>query len=281
MTIPKLFASDVDGTFNNASHDYDAVYFAKVLEEINQRGSHFIIASGRDSRRIAQTFKPFIGKIDIVSNNGAYVKTADGEVIGTFPMDPAVVVAAHEIIEAIPTKLKRTTVFTGITKHYMFRHEALVNWQHTVWLLSLSKLVLIKDFTDIDEPIVKITFSMDEHQTTTFIQQARAELDGKAHVTTSGYGSIDIVAPDVNKAHGIQLIADYYGLEAADLAAFGDGINDIEMLDLAGRPFAMPNGHMALIEAYPAACADNNNNGVLKTIEQLLQDNLQDTKTAN
>ena len=91
-------------------------------------------------------------------------------------------------------------------------------------------------------------------------------------MTTSGYGSVDIVAPDVNKANGIKVLADYYGVTAdQSLVAFGDGLNDAEMLALAAQPYAMKNGDDSLLERYPAALDDNNNDGVLLTLDEILR----------
>ena len=60
--------------------------------------------------------------------------------------------------------------------------------------------------------------------------QLNRELAGTAHMTTSGFGMIDIVAPNINKAVGLQELGAHYGIEPAEMAAFGDGGNDIEML---------------------------------------------------
>ena len=43
----------------------------------------------------------------------------------------------------------------------------------------------------------------------------------------------------VSKASGLELVADRLGVDAADVLAIGDGRNDIEMLQWAGRGVAM------------------------------------------
>ena len=48
------------------------------------------------------------------------------------------------------------------------------------------------------------------------------------------------IAPQgIDKAHGLQRVVDELGLSKADVLALGDGNNDIEMLEWAGRGVAM------------------------------------------
>jgi HAD superfamily hydrolase (TIGR01484 family) len=50
---------------------------------------------------------------------------------------------------------------------------------------------------------------------------------------------LDLAPVGVNKASGLRLVADELGIDAADVLAIGDGRNDIEMLEWAGRGVAM------------------------------------------
>jgi hydroxymethylpyrimidine pyrophosphatase-like HAD family hydrolase len=50
---------------------------------------------------------------------------------------------------------------------------------------------------------------------------------------------LDLAPVGVDKASGLQHVADKLGISAADVLAIGDGRNDIEMLQWAGRGIAM------------------------------------------
>lgn len=54
--------------------------------------------------------------------------------------------------------------------------------------------------------------------------------------------SIDVLPKGSSKAKGIACILDVLGLERKDAIAFGDGLNDIEMLEYVGFGVAMGNG---------------------------------------
>jgi hydroxymethylpyrimidine pyrophosphatase-like HAD family hydrolase len=66
----------------------------------------------------------------------------------------------------------------------------------------------------------------------------------------------------VNKASGLRLVADELGLDAADVLAIGDGRNDIEMLQWAGRGVAMGQSIEVVREAADAVTGTVHDEGV-------------------
>ena len=59
------------------------------------------------------------------------------------------------------------------------------------------------------------------------------------------------------------------GIEPADMVAFGDGGNDLEMLQLVGRGVAMANAPEPVKAVADDLAASNNDQGVLAYLEQL------------
>ncbi|MGO2545702.1 MAG: HAD hydrolase family protein, partial [Leuconostoc mesenteroides] len=72
----------------------------------------------------------------------------------------------------------------------------------------------------------------------------------------------------VNKAEGLKMLAESYALDLSHAVAFGDGGNDLEMLNAVGLPYKMPDAD--IIGQFNVALVDNNHSGVLKTIQQLI-----------
>jgi hypothetical protein len=100
-----------------------------------------------------------------------------------------------------------------------------------------------------------------------FMREAKTVLGNKVHVTTSGYGAIDIVNPDVNKANALSYIAETLEIAPEEIMAFGDGLNDLEMLEYVGQPVAMTNADEELFKHdFAISVADNDHDGVLRTI---------------
>ena len=82
---------------------------------------------------------------------------------------------------------------------------------------------------------------------------------------------IEILPKGTNKLDQLKYLVSKYHIDQNDLYVFGDGENDIEMLQYANNSYAPEN---ALIEAKNAAhfkCESCNNNGVIKVIQNIIQ----------
>ena len=57
---------------------------------------------------------------------------------------------------------------------------------------------------------------------------------------------VEILSPQVHKGHGLRQLCENIGVSLDEVIAFGDGDNDIEFLQLAGRGVAMKNARTTL-----------------------------------
>lgn len=90
------------------------------------------------------------------------------------------------------------------------------------------------------------------------------------HPSTSGAPFLEVAAGGVTKASGMALMCELLGLRREDVVAFGDNLNDVELLEWAGHGVAMGN---ALPEAKAAAdevTASNDDDGLALVVERLL-----------
>ena len=87
--------------------------------------------------------------------------------------------------------------------------------------------------------------------------------------TSSGHGAIDLIVPGCHKASGLQKLAERWGIDPSEVAVFGDGGNDVEMLRWAGHGYAMANASEEAKAAANQLCPSNEEQGVLITLEEL------------
>lgn len=90
--------------------------------------------------------------------------------------------------------------------------------------------------------------------------------------TLSGAPFVEIMAEGVTKASGLTRLCARLGVNRKEVLAFGDAMNDIEMLNWAGRGVAMANAEPATIAAADEVADTNENDGVARVIEQLLDE---------
>ncbi len=95
-------------------------------------------------------------------------------------------------------------------------------------------------------------------------------MDDAVHVTSSGAGMLEVSAAGVTKDTGVAMLADHLGMTRADVVAFGDGENDVELLAWAGRSWAVANAVPAAIAAADRIAGSNAEDGVARVIESLL-----------
>ncbi|MCO6664440.1 Cof-type HAD-IIB family hydrolase [Cutibacterium avidum] len=92
----------------------------------------------------------------------------------------------------------------------------------------------------------------------------------EVHVTTSGKPMLEISAKGVTKDSGLAMLCDHLGIDQRDTVAFGDGANDVEMLEWAGDSYAMANAVPLAVEAARHRAPSNAEDGVAKVVEELL-----------
>lgn len=74
----------------------------------------------------------------------------------------------------------------------------------------------------------------------------------------------------VNKARALAAYAETLGIGADEVVAFGDMPNDVEMLQWAGRGYAMASGHASAIGAAPLQAPAIDEDGVAQVLTTLL-----------
>jgi len=80
---------------------------------------------------------------------------------------------------------------------------------------------------------------------------------------------IEIYEPNLSKYKGIQKIAEIEAIENKDIIAFGDGLNDIDMIKNCGIGVAMGNSLETIKEVANYTTISHNENGVVEFLEKL------------
>lgn len=83
-------------------------------------------------------------------------------------------------------------------------------------------------------------------------------------------GAFDITPKDDSKQSGIQKIMEHYGYAREEIAAIGDGYNDIPMIRFAGIGIAMGNGNEQVKAAADFITDSIDGDGLLHAVEYLV-----------
>lgn len=264
MTL-KLIASDLDATFLRDDKTINEPLFREVLQKMKAQNMQFIVATGNHLQKVLEYFKNFEGEYQIIANNGAEVML-DGEVQNVKFLPKEALKTIFSVTEKYLDDVAVGLAFNGQSTTYMLKSQAAIGDTFKISSEYFENLTLVDSINDVIEPILKSTIVL-SHNEVAYMNDLKSILGKIVHVTTSGYGAIDIVDSDVNKANALKYIADALHVDAKDIMAFGDGLNDMEMLEYVGHPVAMTNSDPELLKHdFDVSVADNQNDGVLKTI---------------
>lgn len=83
-----------------------------------------------------------------------------------------------------------------------------------------------------------------------------------ARITAWWNRAVDIIPANGGKGKGIEAILEYYGIDRSESMAFGDGGNDIEMLQTVGTGVAMGNALDHVKEVADEICGTSADDGI-------------------
>ncbi|MDX1544945.1 MAG: HAD family hydrolase [Christiangramia sp.] len=257
----KLIVTDVDGTLLNDNHELHPDFW-KVEEQLTQKGILFSIASGRQFYNLESKFERIKDRTMFFAENGTYVSHKGKELY----VNPIEKTAAIEFIE-MGRKLEHTNlVLCG-------KESAYIETDDREFFTEISKfyerLQVVEDLTKVEDTYLKVTLcNFNGVEDNTFPHFV--DYTDRYKVAIAAKVFIDITALDANKGNAIKGIQKELGISPEETLVFGDYLNDLEMMKVAKHSYAMKNAHPEIIQASNFVTShDNNDNGVLRTIESL------------
>ena len=89
-------------------------------------------------------------------------------------------------------------------------------------------------------------------------------------VSSAIYNNVEVNNVNAHKGEALRRLCEYTGTIPSEVMAFGDGSNDLSMLKAAGTAVAMGNAVAPVLAAADIVTDTNEQDGVAKVIEQLL-----------
>jgi HAD superfamily hydrolase (TIGR01484 family) len=250
---PKLVALDIDGTLlipdvaNGFSHEQVTPAVRAAVDRVVEAGVPVVLASGRAPLGMAEVLKHLeiprtVGEeVLVVASNGAV----------TFSYPPVKVVAevtfdardaVKAVLEHVPdaaVAIEEHGVGYKVNRHFPdgeLTGEMILTPLEEMIASEVSR-VIIRDPNSTSEDFVALAEKLGLQGTNYFI----------------GWTAwLDLAPEGISKASALADVAERLGVAAEDVLAIGDGRNDIEMLQWAGRGVAMGQSPREVQEAADA-----------------------------
>jgi len=94
--------------------------------------------------------------------------------------------------------------------------------------------------------------------------------DGRMFISKSLPYFLEFASPEVTKGSGLAFLAEHLRFEQEKTVAFGDGENDVELLEWAGYAVAVENAHERVLAVADFVCPPVGDEGVAQVIEAYL-----------
>jgi Cof subfamily protein (haloacid dehalogenase superfamily) len=122
----------------------------------------------------------------------------------------------------------------------------------------------------LKEPPTKLVVIGDPDELDGLKQRMVERFDGRLYISKSLPYFLEFASPDVTKAAGLNFLAEHVGFTQEATVAFGDGENDIELVDWAGYGVAVENAHERVKEVADFVCPSVDEEGVAQVLEAFL-----------
>jgi len=260
----KLVATDLDGTVVRPDGTISARTLA-AFAACEVAGIDVVYVTGRPPRWLKDVVEQTGHSGTAICGNGAIVYDLGAErVISSRTMSAAVALdVAARVSVACPGTAFAVETLGGFGREhaYVARYDAASGGAP----MSLPELVA-------DGDVVKLLCRNESSSGDEMLGAVRAALKGIASPTHSNPHDclVEVSRLGVSKAVALAELAGSRGIARADVVAFGDMPNDIEMLRWAGYGYAMTGGHAEAIAAADATAPPCLDDGVAQVIERLL-----------
>ena len=260
---PKLVALDIDGTLFGAGHGTGVVTeeispaVREAVDKVVAAGVPVVLSTGRSTFSITGVLEMLgLPRADgdqvlaVASNGSVTFSYPPVEILTTETFDASDVVRL--LLEHVPGALVAVEeIGVGYRLNRLFP-EGEIDGRMTVQ--SVEELVA--------KPVTRVVIRDPDASEEDFVQLAeKVGLQGINYFI--GWTAwLDLAPAGVSKASGLTSVCARLGVDASDVLAIGDGRNDIEMLQWAGRGVAMGQATLSVQEAADDVTATVEDDGV-------------------
>lgn len=262
----RLVASDMDGTV--VGHDGKmSARTVRAFEACVEAGIHVVFVTGRPPRWLHPLRDQLGHRGTVICSNGALIyDLATETVLSSKLLEPVDVYAARDIIRGLfPAATFAAETIAGFTIEPGFGDAA---------ASELLGDITAQPFEETlpGEEIVKFLARLTDISPDEFLATVRPAV---AHLVSTTHSApsvalLEMARPNLDKSVTLAQYAAELGVDRADVVAFGDMPNDVQMLGWAGHGYAMASGHPDALAAANLMAPAFEEDGVAQILEERL-----------
>jgi Cof subfamily protein (haloacid dehalogenase superfamily) len=208
-----------------------------ALDRARDEGLPVIVVTGRMVQSVLRVLAPADLREPVICYQGAAVVDPDGEWLLHRPID---VETAREVIAVVdgegypPNVYVDDELYVSQATEFNRRYA---DFQH----IELHEVGDVGAW--LAKPPTKLVCVGDPDELSAFAERLEPVFGERLWITKSLPYFLEFAALGVSKGSGLEFLAERMGFSADRTVAFGDGENDVELLEWAGYGVAVENAH--------------------------------------
>ncbi|AHJ69428.1 Cof-type HAD-IIB family hydrolase [Granulibacter bethesdensis] len=258
----RLVLSDVDNTLVTKQKVLTPRAI-KAVQALRDKGIKFAVTSGRPPIGMRMLFEPLTLDTPIAGFNGGMITDTALHPILARTLNPN---AAKQAVEMLEEAGLDIWVYTE--KQWYLRNPDAAHVEREAWTTQSDPAVTDDLFSLLNDTVKIVGVSDDGERVKKAERHIKTTLGNQASVNRSQPYYLDITHPDANKGGVVRYLAEYYGLEPAQIAVIGDSANDVEMFTVAGFSIAMGQADDEVKAEASAVTSSVEDEGFAKAMEE-------------
>lgn len=240
----KVVVSDLDGTLLNTQHQISP-HTRHTLHRLHAQGIQLVVATGRHHVDV-QGIRDALGlELFLITANGAVIHDPQDRLIYNQVIPPEI---AQELVEIERPEEVALNVYRG---NAWFVEEE--QPEYLAFHRDSGFAYQLVDLASLDKRQINKVFYTGEHEVLQALEARLLERYADTlSITFSLPSCLEVMSKGVNKGNAVQAVLEQHGWRLEEAVAFGDGMNDFEMLSMVGLGVVMDNAHDRLKSALPA-----------------------------
>jgi len=271
-----MIAIDLDGTLLN-SHSTISPANLRALTEVTGKGIELVVVTGRRFESAVKALAPLPWPVTLISSNGAMIRSKTGEILHR---DFLPVKVARRVLKAADDyRPYAVAIFDLPGCGQIVMEDGAVPEGPLGWYLTHSPdhLLQVRNLQEhLTSDPIQLMFGGPPERVAPIellLRERFQPLD--FHLTWTKYLSrnlsiLDVMNCGCTKGHALARWAAMRGISPGEVMAFGDNLNDLEMLEFAGTPVVMGNSAHGLARAGWSVTLANDQDGVATALESLV-----------
>ena len=269
----RLIALDLDGTLLNSQKCLPERN-RKALEACISRGIYVVPCTGRTAAGIPEAVRQISGiRYGITVNGGMLVDMQENKILDEKLLSPQTAVEIYDLIENYHVMCDAYIQGDGFSERYCFEHMDEYAVPDLVQELVRKTRIPIDNMKEYIRSrncmVDKLNMFFDDGKQRAEIRR-RLQERSDVLVSSSFTFNLEINGPGASKGEGILRLAQILGIKPEETMAFGDGENDLSMMEKAGIGIAMENGEESLKAKADYIAPGNDDAGVGQMLEKLV-----------